>query len=86
MNSTELWAFGLVAAALVGFGGILWRHMVSCSENVAVPLTKLSTQMEQVNVFIGELRDMKHLRIDPYLPHAFDDLNRRVTELEKNRK
>lgn len=81
-----LWLFGSMLAAIIGLGGVLWRHMVTCSENVAVPLTKLATQMEQVNTFIGELREMKHLRVDPYLPHAFDDLHRRVEELEKDRK
>lgn len=83
MNETELWAFGLVAAAFVGLGGILWKHMVSCSRDVAIPMTELQADMRQVKQFIGELREMKHLRVDPYLPRAFDELKKQVDEMEE---
>ena len=83
MNPTELWAFGLVATAIAGLGVTLWRHMVTCSKEVAVPLAKLATQMEQFNIFIGELRTMKHMKVDPYLPREFDHLKERVDRLSE---
>lgn len=82
-ETVQLWVFGGMLAAIVGLGGILWRHMVTCSKDISIPLTELATQMKQVNIFIAELREMKHLRIDPYLPHAFNDLHERVARLEK---
>jgi hypothetical protein len=82
MNETQLWAFGLVSLALVGLGGILWRHMVSCSKDVSVPLAEMKVEMVQIKIFIDELRNMKHMRVDPYLPHEFNRLSERVEKLE----
>lgn len=53
-ETSLLWAFGLIAAALVGLGGILWRHMVSCSKDVAVPLAQLVERVSAIQKEIGD--------------------------------
>lgn len=40
-------------AAILGLGGILWRHMVSCSQDVAVPLAVLIAQVKSIQNEIG---------------------------------
>jgi hypothetical protein len=46
--------FLLIAAAIVTIGGILWRHMVSCSKDVAIPLAQLVERVTAVQKEIGD--------------------------------
>lgn len=74
MNETmQIWVWGGLSAAILGLGGILWRHMEAHA--------KLSMQVSQIERFIVELRKMKHLQVDPYLPRAFEELKTRLDRL-----
>lgn len=40
-------------------------------------------RLESAEKFIGELRDMKHNKVDAYIPRAFDDLKKQVDDMEE---
>ena len=42
----------------------------------------LHARVSQAEQFIDELREMKHMKVDPYIPRAVDDHERRITRLE----
>lgn len=48
-----------------------------------ISIARLEERMNSVEGFIVELRAMKHLKVDPYLPGAVDAIEARVSRLEK---
>lgn len=47
-----------------------------------ISIARLEERMKQAEVFIIELRAMKHLKVDPYIPGAIDAIEARVRKLE----
>lgn len=68
-----------------------WRHGPYNSDYAKLQLedraiegkfNDLPARTKHCEEFIEELRDWKHETIDPYIPRAVDDLERRITRLE----
>lgn len=48
-----------------------------------ISIARLEERMNSVEGFIVELRAMKHLKVDPYIPGAVDAIEERVRKLEE---
>lgn len=47
-----------------------------------ISIARLEVRMTQAEAFILELREMKHLKVDAYIPRAVDDMEARIKKLE----
>lgn len=46
---------------------------------------EVDLRVTQAERFISELREMKHHKVDPYLPKAFDEFHERLQKLESHK-
>lgn len=68
-----------ILIALVTIGGSVMGAFMGAK----ISITRLEERMNSAEGFIVELRAMKHLKVDPYLPGAVDAIEERVSKLEK---
>lgn len=81
-----LWLFGAVITlqtlALGALGSRLWEHVVKCKE-VTGSVSKAEAQIVSLQKDVEGLRNWKHIVVDPYVPRAIDEHERRINRLDQ---
>jgi hypothetical protein len=100
VTATFIWIGSSFLTVIFGLIGIVYFNLTDRINKIEIRIDKLeekkdfngmspyvlNTKISTCEKFITELREMKHLKVDPYLPKAFDDLHNRVISLEKRRR
>jgi hypothetical protein len=80
-----LWAL-IVGTVLLGLVGVIYALLLERLRNVEAWIrdhgAPLPSELQDVEVNVGGLRLWKHTTVDPYIPRAVDELDRRVGRLE----
>lgn len=90
MNDVVLWVGGILVIALFAMIGIIYGSVIKRLDVLDIIIKRtngntpevLATRITASEKFITELREMKHLKVDPYLPGVVDSLDRRLSRLE----
>lgn len=81
-----LWILGAIITlqtlAIAAIGGRLWDHVDKCRD-VHGRLARTETKTEAVEKDIEGLRNWKHVVIDPYVPRAIEEHERRINRLDQ---
>jgi hypothetical protein len=85
-EQTLLWLFGIVITlqtlAIGGLGSRLWEHVVKCRDTTAT-VARAEAQIQALQKDLEGLRNWKHVVIDPYVPRAIDEHERRINRLDQ---
>jgi hypothetical protein len=80
-----LWLFGTVITlqtiAIATLGGKLWEHVVKCGD-IHSRISRNEVKIEAAEKDMQGLRDWKHITVDPLIPRAVEEHERRINRLD----
>jgi hypothetical protein len=81
-----LWIFGAVIGALTltvsGLFRLLWDHVDKCKE-ITAKLSRAEAQILNLEKDQQGIRNWKHVVVDPYVPRAVEEHERRINRLDQ---
>jgi hypothetical protein len=85
-ETTILWIFGMIitlqTVAVAALGSRLWDHVDKCKD-VHSRLAANEVRVDNVEKDVQGLRNWKHVVVDPYVPRAIDEHERRINRLDQ---